>query len=177
MATSPSFEAVFEAECGYVIHSLRRLGVPERDLEDLAQDVFIAIHRRFAEYDGERPLRPWLFAFAFRAASNHRRLARHRREAVFESSPADHVMPPTQEKVLLDGERRRVLLDALATLDLKHRAALILVDLDGVPPKEVSRNLDVPLDTVYSRVRNGRKKLRAALTQNAAELNNGAQHG
>lgn len=170
------FEAVFERECGYVVHSLRRLGVRENDLEDLTQDVFIAVHRRLGDYDPARPLRPWLFGFAFRAASNYRRLARHRREAVFEPAPLERGAPPVQEQALVDGERRQQLRHALDTLDLKHRAALILVDLDGVPPAEVAESLDIPLDTVYSRVRNGRKKLRAALLSYDS-AHTGARHG
>ncbi|MGE0785982.1 MAG: RNA polymerase sigma factor [Sandaracinaceae bacterium] len=172
--SSPSFEAVFAAECGYVVHSLRRLGVRERDLEDIAQDVFIGVHRAFGAYDPARPIRPWLFAFAFRAASNYRRSARVRRESVFESGQPDTAVEATQEERLALEERRRALHDALDTLDLKHRAALILVDLDGVSPKDAAASLEIPLDTVYSRVRNARLKLKEALA--AARERNGARH-
>ena len=176
MEQAPSFTMVFAEEGGYILHTLRRLGVRESDLEDLTQDVLVAVHRRLGEYDPTRPLRPWLFGFAFRAASNYRRLARHRREAVFEGVPLERAAAPAQEEALVDEERRRTLHRALDTLDLKHRAALVLVDLDGVPPAEVAQALDVPIDTVYSRVRNARKKLRAVLLSgDATQI--GARHG
>src|SRR5579862_3687219 len=76
------FRAVFEREFDYVWASLRRLGVHDRDLEDVAQDVFVQVHKRLPNYDPSRPIRPWLFAFAVRCASDWRRLARHRVEVL-----------------------------------------------------------------------------------------------
>lgn len=160
-ALDERFERLFAAECGYVIRTLRRLGVREIDVEDLAQDVFLAVHHRFADYDPKRAPRPWLFAFAFRAASNYKRLARHRRETRDDTETG---RPPEQESTLEASRRREMLLDALQTLDLDHRAAIIAVDLDQVPAKDAADAMGIPLNTLYSRVRNGRKKLRAALT-------------
>src|SRR5215472_17365750 len=82
------FRDVFAGEFDYVWTSLRRLGVHDRDLEDVAQEVFVHVHRRLDDYDPGRPLRPWLFAFAFRCASDWRRLARHRVEVLGEQGEA-----------------------------------------------------------------------------------------
>ena len=76
----PDFRSIFDHEFSYVWTSLRRLGVPPRDLEDITHDVFVEVFRNLDRYDPTRPLRPWLFAFAFRFASDYRRLARHRVE-------------------------------------------------------------------------------------------------
>src|SRR5690349_23546888 len=76
----PEFPAVFREHLGYVWHALRRLGVRERDLEDVTHDVFLAVFRKLEQYDPARPLRPWLFGFAFRVASDYRERARHRWE-------------------------------------------------------------------------------------------------
>ena len=76
------FRALFENQFDYVWTSLLRLGVHARDVEDVAQDVFEHVHRRLDEYDRSRPIRPWLFAFSFRCASDWRRLARHRVEVL-----------------------------------------------------------------------------------------------
>src|SRR5262249_35800252 len=40
---APGFEEVFEAEFTYVIHTLQRLGVPERDVDDVAHEVFLTV--------------------------------------------------------------------------------------------------------------------------------------
>jgi RNA polymerase sigma-70 factor (ECF subfamily) len=49
-------------------------------VEDLTHDVFIQVNRHLAAYDGTRPARPWLFGFAYRVASQHRRRAHRRRD-------------------------------------------------------------------------------------------------
>ena len=43
------FRAVYEREFDYVWASLRRLGVHPRDLEDVAQDLFVRVHRHLDE--------------------------------------------------------------------------------------------------------------------------------
>jgi DNA-directed RNA polymerase specialized sigma24 family protein len=73
------FRALYEAELAYVMRSLRRLGVPERELQDLAHDVFVVVYRRWAEFDRSRAARPWLFGIALRTAS--RALERRWRQA------------------------------------------------------------------------------------------------
>jgi len=60
---SADFQDVYRREISYVVHTLRRLGVHSAELEDVAHDVFLAVHRHFAERDAARPLRPWLFGF------------------------------------------------------------------------------------------------------------------
>lgn len=162
MSTPTTFDTIVQSEGGYVLASLRRLGVAERDLDDLAQDVFLAVYHRWESYDPGRPPRPWLFAFAFRAAANYRRLARHRESDLTETSAVGRAQ---QETAILESERRNLLLRGLLELDLLHRATLILVDLDEVAPADAAVVLQVPLKTVYSRVRNGRLKLRKVIAE------------
>src|SRR5688500_8164340 len=56
-----TFEGVYRSEFAYVWQSLRRLGVAPSDLEDLAHDVFLKVHKALPTYDRARPLKPWLF--------------------------------------------------------------------------------------------------------------------
>ena len=53
-----AFPAVYGAELGYVWNALRRLGVQDRDIEDLCHDVFVVVFRNLAAYDTRRPIRP-----------------------------------------------------------------------------------------------------------------------
>src|SRR5436305_8624868 len=79
-AQETTLAAIYEAEVSFVWRSLRRLGVAEADLEDVTHDLFIAVQRRLPELDPARPVRPWLFGFAYRIASDYRRSGRVRRE-------------------------------------------------------------------------------------------------
>src|SRR3954465_5437111 len=56
---APSFDTIYEQEFEFVWRNLRRLAVPEASLRDVAQDVFLVIHRRLPEFEGRAPLRSW----------------------------------------------------------------------------------------------------------------------
>jgi RNA polymerase sigma-70 factor (ECF subfamily) len=158
------FEQLYAAEAGYVLRSLRRLGVQERDLEDVAHDVLIAVFHRLGEFDAGRPLRPWLFGFAYRFASDYRRLARHRHEA----APGEHEPPasdpPADQR--LDVERkRRLVLAALDRLELDRRAVMVMHDIEGHSIPEIAEGLAIPLNTAYSRLRLARRDFEAAIRE------------
>jgi RNA polymerase sigma-70 factor (ECF subfamily) len=156
------FEAIFEAELPYVWTSLRRLGVHTRDLEDVAHEVFLRAYENLSRYDTTRPIRPWLFAFAFRFASDYRRLARHRTELYGDDEPGAGQAADAEHAVV---ERERAALVALAldAVDIERRAVFILHELDEQPMPAVVETLGIPLNTGYSRLRVAREEFTAAL--------------
>jgi RNA polymerase sigma-70 factor, ECF subfamily len=158
------FHAVFEAEFAYVWTSLRRLGVQERDLEDLAHDVFVEVYRRFATYDPQRPIRPWLFAFTVRFASDYRRLARHRRESIGPIPERSDPMPHP-DQLLQVKQTQDFVLHAIEKIESDRRAVFILHELDEVPMAEIANALGIPVNTGYSRLRLAREEFREAVTR------------
>jgi RNA polymerase sigma-70 factor (ECF subfamily) len=156
------FTGIFDSEFDYVWHTLRRLGVREADLEDLTHDVFFAVYQRGESYDPSRPLRPWLFGFAFRVASSYRRRSRFRHEVAGE--PIDL---PAEGPSALDRAVQRQTADlareALDSLELGRRAVFILHELDEFAMPEVASALEIPLNTAYSRLRLARAELTAAV--------------
>jgi len=160
----PDLGAIFDEHFQYVWATLRRLGVREADREDLVHEVFLKVHSRIADYDTSRPIRPWLFGFAYRVAADHHRLARHRVEVLGVHADAQAAVAPADEGVAAS-EERTLLLDALQTIDLDRRAVLVMHDVDEVPIPEIAHQLDVPLNTAYSRLRLARQQLAAAVTR------------
>jgi RNA polymerase sigma-70 factor, ECF subfamily len=153
----PSFRALFEQQFSYVWNLLKRLGVPDRDLEDLTQQVFLQVHGQLATYDSSRPLRPWLFAFAFNAASNHRNLARHRVElCVVPPDLADPVAPVDEQ--LITRQELELAELALTRVSLDRRAVLLLHEIEGHSIPEIALALGIPVNTAYSRLRLARQE-------------------
>ncbi|MEM9075103.1 MAG: sigma-70 family RNA polymerase sigma factor [Myxococcota bacterium] len=165
------FDEIFEAEFDYVCHTLRRFGVAERDVEDVAQDVFLGVHRRFQEYDPSRPVRPWLVAFAFRTASNYRR-GRKRRESRAVAEDAAHTGDGRADAAQAD--RRRMVQSVLDQMSLERKMILLMYDVDGHTAAEIAHVLEVPLNTVYSRIRLARREFR---TLGADLFNAESSHG
>jgi RNA polymerase sigma-70 factor (ECF subfamily) len=162
VSLSAEFQALYRAHITHVLHTLRRFGVRERDVEDVAHEVFLTVHRRFADFDRSRPVRPWLCGIMYRIALDHRRLARHRYE-VAEPLPdvSDGARPA--DEALADAQMRRLLLEALEAIPLDRRAVLVMHDIDGVPMADVADALSVPVNTGYSRLRTARQELEAAV--------------
>jgi RNA polymerase sigma-70 factor (ECF subfamily) len=157
----PDLRVIFDEHFDYVWLTLRRLGVRDGDLEDLAHEVFLKVHGRLADYDPSRPLRPWLFGFAYRIAADHRRLARHRLEVL--GAPAEAIDPglPADDQLVADEERELVDV-ALDSVHVDRRAVLLLHDVDDVPVPAIAEELGIPVNTAYSRLRLARDELAAA---------------
>jgi RNA polymerase sigma-70 factor (ECF subfamily) len=141
------------------MRTLRRLGVAERDVEDYAHEVFLAVHRELPKYDPGRPIRPWLFAFCFRVASHYRRKAR--REVIDETTAEREDLREGADAVVEREQQRRLVLLALDGLELERRAVFVLHELDGVTCEQIARTLEIPVGTVYSRLRVAREEFAA----------------
>jgi RNA polymerase sigma-70 factor (ECF subfamily) len=152
---------LFDMHAPYVWNTLRRLGVPASDLEDLTHDVFVQVQRHLGEYDPARPARPWLFGFAFRMASQDRRRARHWREVQRDADGVDPAALPDEQ--LAAGQDRRLVLDALGSIPPDRRAVFVLYEIDGEPMDAIARVLGIPVNTAYSRLRVARSEFAAAV--------------
>jgi RNA polymerase sigma-70 factor (ECF subfamily) len=152
--------AAFQQELDYVFRTLRRLGVQPSEVEDLSQEVFLALRGAWEAYDRERPLRPYLFGIAFRVASAHQR--KRRREVSFGVVEVGD-MGPGPDDTLQAKQARKLLLAALERVPLPRRAVLVMHDIDDIPVGEVAVALDLPLFTVYSRLRKARRELESAV--------------
>jgi RNA polymerase sigma-70 factor (ECF subfamily) len=144
----------FEHEFEFIYRTLRKNGISVSDVEDLAHEVFLVMWRRWAEYDRERPLRPWLAGIAFRLAYNHR--ARAGREVPGGMVDIETSEPSQAER--FETARDRALVQrVLASLAEKHRAVMLLHDVEGLPMRDIAAELGIPLQTAYSRLRVARK--------------------
>lgn len=167
LAAPARFDDIYRAEFSYVWRSLRRLGARPADVEDLVHDVFVVVHRKLADYDTARPIRPWLFGISFRVASDYRRRARFRVEVATGRVEAQSTQPRPDDRIAAEQDRALVL-EALGTLDLDRRAVFVMHDIDGISAPEIAGSLDVPVNTVYSRLRVARQRFTAAVRRLSA---------
>jgi RNA polymerase sigma-70 factor (ECF subfamily) len=154
-------QEVFAEHAPFVLRSVRRLGVRESEVEDVAQEVFVIVHRKLATWNGTSTLRTWLFGIALRVASAHRRKAYVRRELLDNDAAAAPSVPPEQQDMLRRKELRAQLDRALDMLDENKRAVFVLYELEGMPMAEIAEGLGCALFTAYGRLREAREQVRA----------------
>lgn len=152
----PSFRCVFETHAPFVWRVLRHLGVGEADLPDAAQEVFLAVHRKLADFEGRSSLRTWLWGIASHVASHHRTRA-HRVHETPTDRPPDTIVAPTQHEDLERSRMRVALRTILAELDEAKRTVFVLHDVEGLPMSEIALAMGCPLQTAYSRLHAARK--------------------
>jgi RNA polymerase sigma-70 factor (ECF subfamily) len=158
---APSMRTIFDEHARYVIRTLRHLGISEADVEDVAQEVFVTVHRKLPEFEGRAKLRTWLYAICLRVASDHRRRAYVVRERATESPPID-TGERTGNEPDTSLESRAFVQSLLAELDEDKRAVLVLYEIEGLTMREVAEVVGCPLQTAYSRLHAARDLLQAA---------------
>ena len=158
-----SFRVLFDAECGYVWATLRRLGVPERDIEDVAHETFLRVAAHLHEYEPSRPLRPWLFVFALRMARDYRRLARNKHETVVEAEDGTQETAVPADELLAARETHALVMQGLDALDWDKRVVFVACELEERPVAEVAASLGIPRNTAASRLRLAREEFTATI--------------
>jgi RNA polymerase sigma factor (sigma-70 family) len=152
----------FDAEFDYVHQVLRRHGVSASDAEDLTQEVFLVMWRRWSQYDVQRPIRPWLAGIAFRVAYNHRQRAL--REVPGGLIDLEDHRPDPEQTVASDNTRTLVW-RVLASLSEKHRFWLLTHHVDGLSVREIADTLALPVPTAHTRLRAARRAFAKAVRQ------------
>jgi RNA polymerase sigma-70 factor, ECF subfamily len=66
-----SFRAVYDEHFAFVWRLAANRGVPARALEDVAQEAFIAVHRKLPEFEGRSSLRTWIAAIVRRVIADY----------------------------------------------------------------------------------------------------------
>jgi RNA polymerase sigma-70 factor (ECF subfamily) len=158
-ALSKSFTEFYEQHFDFVWRTIRYLGLPESGVDDAVQDTFLVAHRRFADFDERASRRTWLYAIAVRVVSSHRRSQRRRNRLL---DQAKTVTPPTSRTPFESAahvDMAQLLARALEKLPEAQREVFILAELEHVSAPEIARELNVKLNTVYSRLRCARAQV------------------
>jgi len=160
-----TWEALYEEHFDFVWRSLRRLGVPTSGIDDATQEVFIVAFRRASDFEGRSTLKTWLFGIAWNVARRASRGSSRREEPL-----SDHVasLATNQEESASRAEAVRTLYEVLDGLDSEKRDVFVMAELEEMTAPEIAEMTNIPLNTVYSRLRAARGDFDAALRRHRA---------
>jgi RNA polymerase sigma-70 factor (ECF subfamily) len=159
--STPSFEELYDHWFEGVSRWVRALGAREADRDDLVQDIFLVVHRRLADFDGQN-VAGWLYQIARHKVRDHRRLLWVKHLFGNTSAPLEDAMLATKQSPLseLETKQKRQLLESLLErLNEDQRAAFVLFEIEGSSGEEIAALTGVPINTVWARIHKARKKL------------------
>ena len=136
--------------------------VRERSLaEDLAQDVFLRIHRGLPYFRGEARLSTWIYRIVANVCVQEQ--AQPAPASLADGRERERTEPPVSDRRFGDLELRDRLEKAIARLPPNYRLLIAAHYLDGVQYEELADALQLPLGTVKTQLHRAKQQLRRLL--------------
>src|SRR2546423_11938883 len=135
------------------------------EAEDIAQEVFVRVHRKIGDYRSDGPLEAWLYRLTRRTATQLRR-KRGRRGRLMLSPGArpERDIYTTDPGARVDRQRAAdVIRDTFFELQRRQREIFDLVDLQGLSPAEVAERTGMKPVSVRANLFKARKAIRDGL--------------
>lgn len=147
----------------HLVFALVARSSPERTrVEDLAQEVFLRIHRGLPYFRGEAKLTTWIFRIVVNLLAQESAARHQSREVPLDPARPAHE-PRADDRTLSDLELRDRLDKAMARLPPTYRVLVAGHYLEGVKYEDLAEALDMPLGTVKTHLHRAKKQLRELL--------------
>jgi RNA polymerase sigma-70 factor (ECF subfamily) len=147
--------------CGLVMRN-------EQDAEDMTQETFIRASRALPRFEIRQGVsfEAWLYRIAVNCCRSRMRRKWYQVLPWPNPAPQLTIEPEEQpDRLMMRGERRNEILEAVDTLGNKHRLVVILRYYAGLSNEEIAQALNIPSGTVRSRLHTARQRLKAILSQ------------
>ena len=155
-----AFRALYDANLKRVIAHVGRIMGPGSEVEDVVQNVFIQVHRSLPSFNGDSKFSTWLYRVTWNGTVSY---LRRRVPTVNLPALRQFAVNDQQWSKLEARDKLRTLHAAIADLPPDYREAFTLFELEGMTLAEIAELTGDSLNTVASRVRRSRERLRSLL--------------
>ena len=129
------------------------------------QATFVAVHRSAASFRGNASVRTWVFAIASNVTRRYLR-DQVRRRSAFDRLARQPITPVARPDESVEQQQLvRRMRAALTALPHDLRVTLVMCDLEEIPGREAAAVLAIPEGTLYRRVHEARRALRALVEE------------
>lgn len=161
--TKEKAEAIYREHSAYVYRVALFLTKSKVLADDVTQETFIQVFRKYDKYDAGKDIRPWIYKITLNTTRN---LLRKQKWLHFVGEVPEIVQGESIESTYIKGEEAGRLWEEINKLSLKSREVIVLHFYCGMKLKEIADIIDVPLGTCKSRLNQGLKVLRRKLPEN-----------
>jgi RNA polymerase sigma factor (sigma-70 family) len=136
------------------------------DVDDVTNEAFLTLAKIAARYDGRASARPFLLGIAAQLVRRRKRGLGRWAQALsaFADTFADRRVHTPEDAASTTEEMTRFD-EALTGLTDEKRLVFLLVEREGLSGEEVARALEIPVNTVWTRLHHARNELRKALAR------------
>lgn len=156
-----AFEQVYKNFSKFVYNVSLKITRHSHDAEEVTQDTFMKIYHKLKTFRFRSSFRTWVYRIAVNTAINYRRslIKRESQWVDFETV----ALTLSDDKMVSDNIIKQ---DDSARLDLllkglkpAYRVCLILREIEGLSYQEIASVLEIPVNTVRSRLKRAREAL------------------
>jgi RNA polymerase sigma-70 factor, ECF subfamily len=162
-----AFQELVETYKGLVFALIARTVQDRSHAEDLAQDVFLRIHRGLPYFRGEARLSTWIYRIVANVClQDHARpaaAALDKAVSLDDAQARGRVNPSASDRRFGDLELRDRLEKAIARLPAHYRLVVAAHYLEGIQYEDLAEALQLPLGTVKTQLHRAKQQLRRLL--------------
>ncbi len=133
------------------------------EAEDLTQDIFLKIFKALKTFDRRANFQTWIISISRNLCIDHYRSVRKERQTIARDVDSSDLQPATTDRgpyaQAEHEDLRAQLRQALESLPIALRTAVVLRDLQELSYQEIADRLGLPEGTVKSRINRGRIEL------------------
>ncbi|MBL4574762.1 MAG: sigma-70 family RNA polymerase sigma factor, partial [Opitutaceae bacterium] len=137
------------------------------DAKELSQQTWIKAWKNISHFKQNSAFTSWIYQIATRTALDHIRKVKRRGEVRYLDEWSEETESPTDNSLISSEPRsnleRREIQEhfdkVIAKLSPKHRVALMLREIEGLPYGEIAKTMKCQKGTVMSRIFNARKSI------------------
>lgn len=165
--TDLSFEAVYAESFAFVWRTARRLGVEASALDDVCQEVFVAVHKGLGDYAGRGSIKTWVFGILQNSVRMHRRTMARKSPAVRSTGSVVDVeevvsVDNSPYELVSSAQALRLAHGILDSLSDEKREVFVLVELEQWSVVDAADALGVNINTISARLRAARNEFAQA---------------
>ena len=147
---------LFDAHAPYLLRVAERLTGSAATAEDIIQEVFLVAWRRRAELSDDGQLRGWLYQVVVNQVRHHQRASARLHRFLTEYPPPS--VEQTPEGTLHRRQQAKQIRRCVLRLPMPQREVFVLYELEELEGAAIAEILNIPLSTVWSRLRLARAR-------------------
>ena len=155
--TKEQAASIFQEYSSYVFQTALLLTNSKTLADDITQETFIQVFRKFYTFDSTKSLKPWIYKVTLNISRN---IIRKQKWLKFTGHIPDTIDKESVEESLLKNEEEREVWQEIIKLPLKSKELIILHFYGELKLKEIAEILNIPIGTCKSRLNTALKTLR-----------------